>query len=174
MRSTDRHVSATPALRLLPAAVLATMLAACGGDRAPSAPAAAGSASEVPGSAAQVERRIGSTLVHAYAMQTSAIPGAVAREHGIEQAPERIMLRVSGRTGDADAASVPLQVAVRVSDLQGKTQALPVREVVVNGLTDYVATVTTSLPDTLRFEVDVTTPDGLRETLQLTRDFDRP
>lgn len=157
-----------PAPRALAALLLGALLAGCGGERADEA------APSVPGSAAQVERRIGATVVHAYAMQTSEIPEAVAREHGITRAPEQVMLRVSGRTGDGEAQSVPLQVAARVSNLQGATQALPVREVAVNGLTDYVATTATSLPDTLRFDVEVTTPDGARETLQLTRDFRRP
>lgn len=175
MRLTLRAIRAAAMSRVAAAALLLAVLSGCSAEAPGTGATASGvGATHVPGSAAQVERKVGSAIVHVYAMQTSSIPEAVAREHGIERSPELIMLRVSGRSTDADAAGVPLEVDVRVGDLQGKTQALPVKEVVVNGLTDYVATTTASLPDTLRFDVRVTTPEGITETLQLTRDFDRP
>ncbi len=165
-------------LRIMSSAVLVSGLAACGPESTPAGAGAtvgqtAGAGVEaVPGSSAQVERRIGEATVRAYAMQTSTIPESVAREHGIERAPDLIMLRVSGRqAGGSGVDAVPLRVDASVTDLHGRTEPLTFREVKVNGLIDYVATVQKALPVTLRFDMKVTTPDGTNQSLQLTRDF---
>jgi hypothetical protein len=156
-------------LRAITAGLIAATLAACGGTEQAAAP---GQALSTPGGAQQVETRVGDTTVFAVAMQTSTITPEVAREHGIERRDDLVMLRVSGRQGSGvDIASVPLQVRATSTDLRGQTQTLDMQQAVANDLVDYVGTVQTALPDTLRFDIRVTTPEGANETLQLTREI---
>jgi hypothetical protein len=170
----------TAARRVLAIAFVLASLAACGGgggDRAGGGTAgqAAPPTTPVPGSAQQVEQRIGDTTVYAVAMPTSTIPAEVAREQGIERRDDLVMLRVSGRRGEgADLGSVPLQVQATVTDLRGQPQALQMKKAVAAGLVDQVGTFEAQLPDTLRFDIRVTTPDGASGTLQLTRDIAAP
>jgi hypothetical protein len=158
-----------PALRAVAIGLFAATLAACGGTEQAATP---GQALSTPGGAQQVETRVGDATVYAVAMQTSTIPPEVAREHGIERRDDLVMLRVSGRRGSGvDIASVPLQVQATATDLRGQTQTLDMKQAVANGLVDYVGTVQTALPDTLRFGIRITTPEGTNETLELTREI---
>lgn len=164
-------------------AAFALVLAACGMGEVPSTPEAAGmndagpmsptpgAAAQVPGSSQQVETRIGDTTVYAVAMPTVVVPAEVAREHGIERREDLVMLRVSGRRGEAgNEVSVPLKVQATATDLRGQVTTLTMEERMTAGLADYVGAVDADLPDTLRFDIRVTTPDGASQTMQLTRD----
>lgn len=182
-----RTIHASTILRAAPLRVLIATailsLAACGDDgggqatgatgptaEPPLAPSA-GAPTQVPGSSQQVETRIGDTTVYAVAMPTVAIPAPVASEHGIERRPDLVMLRISGRRGEAgNVVSVPLKAQAAVTDLRGQTQTLELKEVLAAGLVDYVGTVEADIPDTLRFDIKVTTPDGATQAMQLTRD----
>lgn len=157
------------ASRVLATALLSAALAACGGAEQAAVPAQMLS---TPGGAQQVEKQVGDATVYAVAMQTSTITPEVAREHGIDRRDDLVMLRVSGRRGSgADIASVPLQVRATATDLRGRTQALALGQAVANGLVDYVGTVEAGVPDTLRFDIRVTTPEGATGTLELTREI---
>lgn len=164
-------------------AALALVLAACGMGEVPSTPEAAGmndagpmsptpgAAAQVPGSSQQIETRIGDTTVYAVAMPTVAVPVEVAREHGIERREDLVMLRVSGRSGqDGNEISVPLKVRATATDLRGQVTTLTMEERMTAGLADYVGAVEAELPDTLRFDIQVTTPEGASQSMQLTRD----
>lgn len=156
-------------LRAFAVGIFSAALAACGGaERAP-VPA---QLLNVPGGSQQVEARVGDTTVYAVVMQTSTITPEVAREHGIERRDDLVMLRVSGRRGSGvEIASAPLLVQATATDLRGQTRKLDLEQSVANGLTDYVGTVATEVPDTLRFEIRVATPEGASETLVLTREI---
>lgn len=175
-----KHAKKTP--RAASPLVLATALAlaGCGGAERPAGSTqdagpmstSPGTAAQVPGSSQQVEKRIGDVTVYAVAMPTVAIPAAVASEHGIERREDVVMLRVSGRRGESGSeTSVPLKVQARVTDLRGQAQTLEMKEQPAAGLIDYVGTVETQIPDTLRFDIEVATPSGARDTLQLTREM---
>lgn len=164
-------------------AAFALVLAACGMGEVPSDPNAVNAgpadpmsptpmgAAQVPGSSQQIETRIGDTTVYAVAMPTAAVPAEVAREHGIERREDLVMLRVSGRSGaDGNEISVPLKVQARATDLRGQVTNLTMEERMTAGLADYVGAVEAELPDTLRFDINVTTPDGASQSMQLTRD----
>lgn len=167
MHAIDRHRPRP--LHAIAAGVFAVVLAACGGAEQTPVPA---QPLNVPGGSQQVEKRVGDTTVYAVAMQTSTITPEVAREHGIERREDLVMLRISGRRGSGvDIASVPLQVQATATDLRGQTQTLELKQAVANGLTDYVGTVEAEVPDTLRFDIRVTTPAGASETLELTREI---
>lgn len=162
--------------RLFVPLLLAVATTACGdGQRAGGgADADAGggttATSMVTGGAQQVEAKIGDATVHVVALQTSTIPDEVAREQDIPRANDLLMLRISGRRGAGDVTSVPLQVEATAAALNGTPQPLPVRAVEANGLTDYVATFRTTLPNTVRFDIRVKTPEGASQTLQLVHD----
>lgn len=164
-------------------AAFALVLAGCSSGEGPSAPQATGTAgagpisptpgtsAQVPGSSQQIETRIGDTTVYAVAMPTIAVPAEVAREHGIERREDLVMLRVSGRRGEAgNEVSVPLKVQATATDLRGQVTTLTMEERMTAGLADYVGAVDADLPDTLRFDIRVTTPDGANQSMQLTRD----
>lgn len=154
------------------AAALAFSLTGCGGSGAPAGTQAETAGAAVPGSAQQVEARVGTATVRAVVMQTSNIPESVAREHGIERSENAIMLRVSPRTGPEGAeVSAPVKVSATVTGLRGVPQTLEMKTVDVGGLVDHVGTVRADLPDTLRFDVRVVSPQGQSETLRITRDF---
>lgn len=146
--------------------LLATMVAACSGER--SAPAGAAPT----GGATQVERRIGNATVYATAVQTSSIPAGVAREYGIERSDTVVQLRISPRQDSASGlVSAPMRVQATATDLRGQSQALAMREVSANGLVDHVGAVDIQLPEAVRFDVRITTPEGVTETLRFTREF---
>lgn len=174
-----RRLQSTRRAHLLAAMTLAAALAACGGGGSATGgaagPAANPAGGPAPGSAQQVEARVGTATVHAVAMQTSTIPESVAREHGIERRDGLVMLMVSPRRGPAGSVeSVPMTVRATATGMQGRVQPMEMREVRPNGLLDYVGTVPVEMPDTVRFEIQVTSPEGARETLRLTRDFRAP
>lgn len=155
-------------VRLLAAGALA-LLAACAGDDAASP---ANATPDVPGSASQVQEQLGNAAVTAVAIQTSQIPAEVAAARGIERRDDLVMLRVSPRRGEAgELDTAPVQVRATVTDLRGTTRALELHRQDAAGLVDHVGTVPVTLPDTLRFSIEVTNREGQTDTLELTRQF---
>jgi hypothetical protein len=152
----------------LATAVLATLLlvvAGCGG----SAPTPASEATAEP---QQAVSRIGDVTVRANVIQTSMLNAAVARQYGIEQADDTIMLLVGVREGEhAQQHSLPARITATATDLRGRRHSIEMRELRSGELLDYVGTVQVSLPDTLRFDLEIVREDGRRSTMQFTRDF---
>lgn len=162
---------AAAAMRLLGAALF-VLLAGCAAEQSDGETPTA-QVQAVPGSAQQVEARIGDASVTAVALQTSQIPAAVAAEHGIEQRDDLLMLRVSARQGDAgNVSTAPVQVHASVQTLPGAGRTIEMTEHAVNGLVDHVGTFEVTLPATLRFDITVATPQGEREMLEFSRRFE--
>ena len=152
-----------PIATVLVAALLA--LAACGGGSPPPRPGTEAASSEAV-------TRVGDVSIRASVVQTSLLNDAVARDYGITPDPGVVLLLVAVRRGpDAEATAEPAQVTATATGLRGDRQVVAMREVQAGGLTDYIGTVTTSLPETLRFDITVVRAGGARSTLQLTRDF---
>lgn len=151
---------------LLPALILAfTLLPGCGGE-VPRRPAAAAAAPQ------QATVRVGDVTVRANAIQTSTLGAEVASRYGIVRDDRTVLLLVSVRQGpDGRDVSLPAQVQANVTDLRGGRKPLELRELRSGDLLDYVGTVQVSLPDTLRFDVDVVAANGATATLQLEREF---
>ncbi len=169
-RLNSSPTSPTAAPRML-APFLLVFLAACSGAER-SASASAELPPAVPGSAQQVEAKVGDVSFIAVALQTSQIPATVAAQHGIERRDDLVMLRVSPRQGEpGNIASAPAAVKATVTDLRGHTSVLELDRKVVAGLVDYVATIEVTLPATLRFEITATTPQGKSGTMTLSREF---
>jgi len=148
-------------------ACLALFLSACSDGAGPAGPAVPSGQSQ----SAEAESTIDGAIVHVSTMQTSQLPGSVARQYGIERSPRKILLLVNVR--GAGNGSAPA-ISATVTDLQGHTDAVPLRAVQVAQpgapTIDYVGTVDVTLPDTLRFAVDAKR-NASTTTVQLSRDF---
>ncbi len=156
-------------VRLVVPCVVA-VVAACSQGEPPATPTDA--TSLPPGSAQQVRSEVGEASVIVVAMQTTQIPAEVATEYGIEQRDDLVMLRISPRRGEPGSiTSAPTQVRATVTDLRGQTSEVSLEKREVSGLVDHVGTVQTALPETLRFDITVTTAQGATESLELTREF---
>ena len=113
---------------------------------------------------------IGDVTVRASAMQTSLLPAAVARDYGItERRPDTLLLLVTVRKGAAGVA-LPANVSATVTDLRGGRQDIAMRQVRADAFVDTVGTTTTSLPDTLRFDLTVNVDGMAPVRMQLQRE----
>lgn len=150
----------------------ALLLAACGAEP----PARTAENSPVPQEATS---RVGDVTMRASVVQTSALGPSVASQYGISRDDNTVMLLVAVRKG-ADAAEVamPAQVTATATDLRGQRQTITLRELRTDpgsgpgqALLDYVGTVQTTLPDTLRFDVRIVREGGATSTMQFSREF---
>jgi hypothetical protein len=152
--------------RFLIASSLALCLAGCDGNPPP-APSAS-----TPAAQQEAVSRIGDVTIRATALQTSALAPEVATRYGITRDDRTIMLLVGVRQGpDAEAVALPATVTVTATPLGGTAQTLALRELRSDGLLDYVGTVETSLPDTLRFDIRIVREGGASSTMQFSREF---
>ncbi len=141
-------------------------LSACGGS-APPAPAASASAN-----AGEAVETVGNVTIRASAVQTSTLNDAVAKEYGIARDDKTVLLLVAVRQSDgANDISLPAKVTASAGGLSGGKQGIAMRELRTGDLLDYIGTVETSLPETLRFEVKVVREDDAISTLKFNREF---
>lgn len=142
----------------------ALALGGCGGQApAPAAPAAA------PESALS---RLGDITIRATALPTAALDAEVAGRYGIVRDERTIMLLVGVRKGsDAEEVALPAKITATATNLSGQRRPIALRELRADGLLDYVGTVDTSLPDTLRFELVVVPEGAAASTMQFSREF---
>lgn len=154
--------------RVLAAGALGSMLTACDANRH-------SSSTDMPGSTQQLEAKVGDVSVYMTAIQTSSIPAEVAREHGIPQRDDLIMLRISPRRQkeNGEIVSAPMEVQATATTLVGSLQPLPLRQVMANGLVDHIGTIEVQLPETVSFKATLAAPDGASETLSLTGKFSK-
>ncbi|TKR30883.1 DUF4426 domain-containing protein [Luteimonas gilva] len=153
--------------QLIRCACLAAFLAlsACGGQAPSPVPASA------PAGGEAVET-VGDAIARANAVQTSALNEAVARQYGIARNDKTVLLLVAVRKGSGGAESaVPARVTATVTGLTGDKRNIEMRELRTSDLLDYVGTVDTSLPETLRFEVDVAIEGNATAKLRFSREF---
>lgn len=142
------------------------LLAACSGSQAP-APAAAAAADS-----SEATETVGDVSIRASAMQTSALNDAVAQQYGIARDNKTVLLLVAVRKGSGTSeTSLPAKVTASAAGLSGGKQDIAMRELRTGELLDYIGTVETSLPETLRFEVTVVREDGATSVLKFNREF---
>ncbi|MHB8913149.1 MAG: DUF4426 domain-containing protein, partial [Lysobacter sp.] len=124
--------------------------------------------------------RVGDVSMRASVVQTSTLGAEVASQYGIRRDPGTVMLLVAVRQGtDGNEAALPARITATATDLRGQRQTIAMRELRVGdpgsgpgqALLDYVGTVQTTLPDTLRFDVTIVREDGATSSLQFSREF---
>lgn len=151
---------------LLVVALVAGLAAGCSGQ--PPAPVPAATLADSQDTIV----RIGDVTARATVMPTTTLGSLVAENYGIRRAENQVMLLVGLRQGEEGSeASVPARIVATASDLRGGRRTIELRELTSGELMDYVGTVQISLPDTLKFELDITLEDGARKTMQFTREF---
>lgn len=141
------------------------LLAACGAEPPPRT----AENSPVPQEAIA---RVGDVSMRASVVQTATLGAEVASQYGIRRDPGTVMLLVAVRQGaDGNEVALPAQITATATDLRGQRQTIAMRELRVGDLLDYVGTVQTTLPDTLRFDVTIVREDGATSSLQFSREF---
>lgn len=158
---------------LLIASSIAFVLAACGGKApTPAAPA--------PAAQQEAVSRVGDVTIRATALQTSTLAAEVASRYGIARDDRTVMLLVGVRQGTgAEEKALPATITATVTNLSGQRQPVVLRELRSGdpsmgsgqALLDYIGTVETSLPDTLRFDVTIVREGGASSTMQFSREF---
>lgn len=153
-------------LRILIAASCLLAVGGCGGNDAP-APVAS-----MPATPQETVSRIGDITIRATALQTSALAPEVASQYGITRDDRTVMLLVGVRQGpDAQETALPADITATVTHLSGQRRPVRLRELRSGDLLDYVGTVETSLPDTLRFDISIVREGGASSTMQFSREF---
>jgi hypothetical protein len=152
--------------------VLLLALAACNNPAPPEAGVSTSASASSDGAQADAVTRIGDVSIRASVIQTSMLNEPVAREYGITRDPKTVLLLVAVRQGpDATATALPASITATATDLRGGKQEIAMRELKSGDLIDYVGTVGTTLPDTLRFDITVVRAGGATSTMQLQREF---
>lgn len=152
--------------RFLLAITCAVALAGCDGGNAP-APA-------VPAAATSQEAvsRAGGATIRASAVPTASLAAEVAGRYGIVRDDRTVLLLVAVRKGtEMQETSVPATITATATNLSGQRQPVALRELRSGDLLDYVGTVQTSLPDTLRFDLTIAVEGGATSTMQFSREF---
>ncbi|MCW5580107.1 MAG: DUF4426 domain-containing protein [Luteimonas sp.] len=142
----------------------AAVLAGCGADPASRADLAA----HAEAARRPAELQVGDVRIHASLAPASRLSVDVAGRYGVKPDRNTQLLLVGVRRGPVhDETSLPARVTVRVRDLRGVRQDVPMHETRVDGFIDYVGSIRVAPPDTLAFEVSVQregaeAPDVLR------------
>jgi hypothetical protein len=148
--------------------LLLLALAACSNPAPPKVDASTSSGD----AQADAVTRIGDVSIRASVIQTSMLNEPVAREYGITRDPKTVLLLVAVRQGpDATATALPASITASATDLRGGRQDIAMRALKSGDLVDYIGTVSTTLPDTLRFDITVVRAGGATSTMQLQREF---
>jgi hypothetical protein len=114
----------------------------------------------------------GGVQVRASVVQSSALPSSVARRYGIEPSPETLLLLVVASKGaDGNGASVPVHVSTKVTDLRGAVQSVPMRQYREGDAIDSIGTFRTTLPETLRFDLEVGVEGRPPVAMEFVREF---
>ena len=163
-------------MRPIPAVLLLAALACLGCSREPTVPRVGTTA---PASQ-EATLKMGDVTIRASAIQTSTLSEPVAAQYGITRDAGNVMLLVAVRQGaEGQEIALPASVTATMTDLRGQQQTLDMRELRSGApgappeqqLLDYVGTVSTQVPDTLRFDVQVTREGSAPATLQFSREF---
>lgn len=113
---------------------------------------------------AQAEHSIqsGSYNLRATALNSEVIPASVAREHGIERAPDRGALNVVvlKKMPDGQSITVPAAITAYQRNLIGQREKIDMRSVTENNRVSYFGTFELSLSNDLYFSVEAKPQDS--------------
>jgi Domain of unknown function (DUF4426) len=138
----------------------------------PSDPPASAASVTASAGAEDAVARVGDVTMHASVMQTSSLDDGVAKDYGIVRSENTVLLLIAVRKGaDAKDTALPATITATATDLAGRIHPIAMRELRTGSLLDYVGTVETGLPDTLRFDVAIVRENGERSDMQFNREF---
>ncbi len=112
---------------------------------------------------AEQMQRLGPYEAHYVVVQTTFFSEKIAEQYGIVRGRDRSLVNVSFL--DASSTPVPVTLDGTMSNLLSQVSELEFREVREGPAIYYLAEIKASDQDTLRFRINVTTPDG--ETREL-------
>ncbi|WP_166206558.1 DUF4426 domain-containing protein [Cognatiluteimonas telluris] len=160
-------------VRLLRLAALALSMVLASACNAPSpAPAANDNDSAAAVATGDAVLQVGDTWVRASVVQTSLLPASVARQYGVARDPRTLLLLVvAGKGPPASATPVPVMVTARARDLTGGTQTVAMRQVRDGDAMDSIGTMSTTLPATLRFDLQLSVPGQPPAAMSFSREF---
>jgi len=116
--------------------------------------------------------RVGDVSMRASVVQTSTLSADIASRYGIARADTTVMLLVAVRQGsEGQDRSLPATITATATDLRGQRQTVELRELRAGDLLDYVGTVETTLPETLRFDLTIVREGGAMSSMQFSREF---
>ena len=151
-------------MRLLAAALLCLVIAACGND----APKPA-KRIDTPQEAVS---RVGDVTIRANVLPTVNLNDSVARGYGIPRSDNTLLLLVAVRQGPSgQETALPATITTGVTTLRGQRTEIAMRELRTGELLDYVGTVDVSPPDTLSFDIKIAREGAATETMTFSRDF---
>ena len=139
------------------------LVAACGSE--PAVPATG----EVQ---APAKLTTGDVTVRATALPSMRLGDAMASRYGVARDPDTVLLVIGMRRGPQSAeTSVAGRVGAEANNLLGNRQRIALREFRSDGFIDYVGTARVSMPDTLRFTIQVQPHGAPAATLRFHRDY---
>lgn len=115
------------------------------------------------GARAEQKVRMGDYEAHYALVPTTMLGTHLATDYGISRAPDQVLLTIS--VIDARGTAVHARVSGVVRDLLGQERALYLREVVEGDAVYYLTGIRHDDEDVLRFDIEVTTPDGRTHAL---------
>ena len=154
----------------LAAVALSMLLASACNAPAPGPPPASDAATAVTTGDAVLQ--VGDSWIRASVVQTSVLPASVARQYGVERDPRTLLLLVvAGKGPPASATPVSVTVTARASGLTGGVQSIAMRQVRDGDAVDSIGTLHTALPDTLRFDLQLSVEGQPPTALSFSREF---
>lgn len=152
----------------LPAALVAVLLAGCGGSGAPPAPVPA-RLYEDPGFVATGDHEMRYGIVLA-----SELPAEVATTYGINRSKDRAVVNVSVLRRRAEALPTPIEAEVEGEwrTVISEPKPLLFRPILQGGAISYVAEVPVRHQQPTTFELHARPPQAAAMTARITRAFD--
>jgi hypothetical protein len=114
---------------------------------------------------------VGEYIVHFNALPTEALPPQVAKAYHIIRSKNRGLLNISVVKKGGDIQGVEADIEVTASNLSGQLRPIKLRKIEEQNALYYIGEFRVSNEETLSFKIRVKTPDGARETIELTQQF---
>lgn len=120
---------------------------------------------------AESSQPVGEYIVHFNALPTEALPPQVAKAYHITRSKNRGLLNVSVVKKGGDIQGVEADIDVTASNLSGQMRPIKLRKIEEQNALYYIGEFRVSNEETLKFRIRIKTPDGARETIELTQQF---
>lgn len=121
-----------------------------------------------PARAGQTQQ-LGDYQAHYTVLPTMFLKPAIAADYGITRARNRALVNVA--IIDPDTGPVAARVSGRTRDLLSQERTLPFEEVREGDAVYYLATLEHDDRETVRFFIDVRTPDGRQHSLEFQQEL---